>query len=92
MPVLPPDPQTFAEWKAAAGLTDQQIAERVSSIAGVPVSRVTINYLLRGERNAGGKVALALRELTGLPIEVFLNARAAAADAAPADKDSTEAA
>lgn len=68
-------PGTFQAWKALQGMTDEQIAEAVRQ-RGVPVKRAMISAILRRERNAGTSLAMALRDLTGLPIELFLLATA----------------
>lgn len=64
-------PATFQAWKALQGKTDEQIADAVRQ-RGVPVKRAMISAILRRERNAGTSLAMALRDLTGLPIEHFL--------------------
>jgi transcriptional regulator with XRE-family HTH domain len=69
----PRKPQTFAEWKAQENLTDEEIAAKVGCTRGA------ISNILRGERNAGNQLAIALRDLTGLPIDLFLLASTEAA-------------
>jgi len=64
-------PSSFSEWKETQKLTDAQIAERITA-RGVPVKRAMISAILRGERSAGNRLAFALRDETGLPIEQFL--------------------
>lgn len=73
----PVKPRTFAEWKAAHDLTDEQIAARLRA-RGVDVKRAMISAVLRGERGCGNRLALALRDETGLPIEAFLRFATAA--------------
>lgn len=67
----PVKPRSFAEWKESHGLTDEQIAARIRE-RGVDVKRAMIGAILRGHRAAGNRLALALRDETGLPIELFL--------------------
>lgn len=74
----PRRPTTFAGWKAAKDLTDEQIATLLRG-QGVEVKRAMVSAIIRGDRNAGNQLALALRDLTGLPIETFLLATARAA-------------
>lgn len=66
-----PPASSFAEWKERRQLTDEQIAAMLRE-RGVPVTRGAIGHILRGRRGAGNRLALALRDLTGLPIELFL--------------------
>lgn len=62
---------TFQEWKALRDITDEQIADAVRQ-RGVEVKRAMISAILRRQRNAGSALAMALRDLTGLPLELFL--------------------
>lgn len=62
---------TFQEWKALRDMTDEQIADAVRQ-RGVEVKRAMISAILRRQRNAGSSLAMALRDLTGLPLELFL--------------------
>lgn len=67
----PIPPSSFADWKERRQFTDEQIAGELRD-RGIEVKRAMISAILRGERNAGNQLALALRDLTGLPIELFL--------------------
>ncbi len=61
----------FVEWKQREQLTDEQIAIRLRA-RGQPVSRQMIGLLLSGDRNAGGDLAIALAEMTGLAVRLFI--------------------
>jgi len=64
-------PSTLAEWKEEQALTDDAIAQRIRA-RGVEVKRAMISHIVSGRRTAGGRLALALSEETGLPVETFL--------------------
>lgn len=70
-------PATLAEWKQQEGLTDDEIAKRICA-RGVQVGRAMISHVISGRRGAGNRLALALRDETGLPIEAFLRFATAA--------------
>lgn len=52
-------------------MTDEQIAEEVRK-RGLSCSRQMIGALLSGNRCASGPLAVALNEITGLPLQLFI--------------------
>jgi transcriptional regulator with XRE-family HTH domain len=63
-----PKPKTLAEWLAlpGAGRSQRKLAAKVGCHQSM------ISMLVKGQRAARGKLALALAEETELPVEQFL--------------------
>jgi len=68
---MPTPRDAFAAWKAERGLTDEQIAEEVRK-RGLSCSRQMVGALLSGDRCASGPLAIALHDITGLPLPLFI--------------------
>lgn len=71
-------PRTLREWKELHGVTDEELAKRITA-RGVPIIRSAINHITCGRRKCSLKLALALVEETGLPIDAFAGTPSVAA-------------
>lgn len=74
--------KAFAAWKLRAELDNDGVAARLLEDHGIRVSEHTIRSILSGARNAGGKLAVALTQMTTLPERYFITSPSEAAPSA----------